>query len=221
MSRPRPSDRPDLAPTPKRDARGRWYVRPYVGTDPATGQKVRPMHRLAATSYHEAAREAREWWAAQVGRERLGDYLARWLDLADLTPQVRRKCAGDVARVSRTSAADVEVRSMTPADLDGLAANLAGLDHAPATVRATLQTVGRALADLARAGITNGTPYLGASDHMGHARALAANGARPTPATVADHGVEECRAKRRAAGGTGRSKQELILKQSGEKGGRA
>ena len=172
---------PDRPPAPKRDARGRWYVRPYLGTDPDTGRKVRPMHALAATTYAAAVREGREWWERMTGRESLGDYLARWAREKPATDATRAARAVWLAEVRRTTAAALDVRAVTPADLDGLARDLAahggrdGKPLAPSQVRAALGMVGSAYRDAVRAGTLDRTPYLGAADHTAHATAPAAS----------------------------------------------
>lgn len=86
----------------RRDSRG-LYVRPYLGTDPVTGRKVRPMHRLGATTMADAEREAAEWWAERQGNPPLMSALDAYVglraatDAAPATVRTWRTCMAELA----------------------------------------------------------------------------------------------------------------------------
>ena len=102
----------------RRDSRG-LYVRPYLGTDPVTGRKVRPMHRLGATTMADAEREAAEWWAERQGNPPLMAALAAYVERREATD-----LSANAARAYRTYMADlapllsgVRLRDLTTAQV--------------------------------------------------------------------------------------------------------
>lgn len=65
--------------TIRKDAKGRLYVRPFLGYD-ADGKKIEPSHFLKADTLAEAEREAAEWYASILGNPLLPDALEDYTD---------------------------------------------------------------------------------------------------------------------------------------------
>lgn len=71
----------------RRDSRGRWECRPYLGTDRVTGKRVRPSKTWPAEWDRERAQEACDAWLAEIApaetgivSRRLGSMLADYID---------------------------------------------------------------------------------------------------------------------------------------------
>lgn len=106
--------------TIKRDARGRLYVRPYLGVHPITGKKVEPCHYLKATTMADAEREAAEWYANVMGNPLLVDALKDYVDAlrdarkpANTIKTYRTYCSYLKPLVGRVRVRDLTVRTLT------------------------------------------------------------------------------------------------------------
>lgn len=103
---------------------GTPYVRPYLGTDPATGRRVRPYREFPGMSDEEAAEAARAWLAAaEAARDAEGltvsDLLRRYIDsleargYAPATIDAYRRAARKrTGRLARADAATVTTEAV-------------------------------------------------------------------------------------------------------------
>lgn len=71
----------------RRDGAGRWYCRPYLGTDRVTGERVRPSRYWPASMSRDQAQAACDAWLAEIAPDetgvvsrRLGSMLADYID---------------------------------------------------------------------------------------------------------------------------------------------
>lgn len=70
---------------PRQRKDGRWYVRPFLGTDPVTHKPIKPFHLLAADSEEEARLEAEEWIQGIESRPTVRQALERHIAALELS----------------------------------------------------------------------------------------------------------------------------------------
>lgn len=106
--------------TIRKDVKGRLYVRPYLGMNPATGQKDEPCHYLKATTLADAEREAAEWYASVLGNpllfDALKDYTTALRDArkpANTLKTYRTYCGYLEPLIGRVRVRDLTVRTLT------------------------------------------------------------------------------------------------------------
>lgn len=157
----------------KRHPDGTRYVQPYLGTNKATGRKIRPYKSFPAhMSDDEVEREARTWLAGMKNATSwgtpvyLGDLLAQHVNhleaegaSANTVREYRMFATRYAAPIAR-----VDARRVTPVDLEDLYRELLahgkedGTGLSPNTVRAFHQFLGGAFKRLVRNGICDTDP---------------------------------------------------------------
>lgn len=131
--------------TPRRRKDGRWYVQPYLGTDPVTHRKIRPYHLLEARDAASAAVEAAAWLRNIEDRPTVRAALERYvrsLDLAGAPANTVRIYRHDVESYVAPHIGSMPLADVTPAVLTSLYGRLrerGGRGRAPLSGRSIAQ----------------------------------------------------------------------------------
>ena len=155
----------------KRDARGVYYARPYLGTDPATGKPFRPFRSFPnASSEAEALEMAERWLDGIMQAATLGSgapllpLVKKYIAVIETsgapanTVNTYRIFAGHLGHLGKVVARDV-----TPMMLDDLYAHLIGEGLSPRTVSTMHWFLAGAYHWLESAGILQVNPVRGAT----------------------------------------------------------
>lgn len=157
----------------KRHPDGTRYVQPYLGTNKATGRKIRPYKSFPAhMSDEEVEREARTWLAGMKNATSwgtpvyLGDLLEQYVDRLEMegSPANTVREYRTYTRRYAAPIAKVDARKVTPLDLEDLYHHLLrsgredGTGLSPNTVRSFHQFLGGAYKRLVRNGICDSDP---------------------------------------------------------------
>lgn len=161
------------APSVWRRADGVWECRPYLGTDRATGRRIRPHKTFPAASCEEEAREMAAEWLATVSPVRAGvarslsSMLADWVRGLEETGARGNTAAAYRAAAERVSSVlgDVPFDAVTPADAEGCMRALmsggspSGVRYSPRTAAQTKAAMSSAYGHWAALGLVSGNPF--------------------------------------------------------------
>lgn len=130
---------------PRQRKDGRWYVRPFMGTDPVTHKAIRPYHLLAARDATAARAEAAEWIESAKAAPTVHQALDRYvqsLHLAGSPANTIRSYAHIVSSYVAPRIGSMRLREVTPAILTSLYGELmerGGKGGAPLSRRSVAQ----------------------------------------------------------------------------------
>ena len=161
------------APSVWRNADGVWECRPYLGTDRATGRRIRPHKTFPGASCEGEAREMAAEWLATVSPVRAGvarslsSMLADWVRGLEETGARGNTVAAYRAAAERVSSVlgDVPFDAVTPADAEGCMRALmsggspSGVRYSPRTAAQTKAAMSSAYGHWAALGLVAGNPF--------------------------------------------------------------
>ena len=193
-------------------ADGTPYVRPYLGTDPATGRRVRPYREFPGMTDAEAEEAARAWLAAADAARRspsltVGELLRRYIDSLEArgaapatVDAYRRAARRRTGRLSRADAATVTTEAVDGRILE-LLRGRGGARLSPQTVAQWRDLMHGAYRWAVSIGIMERNPVDGSPRPRAattEARALDSDGARRLAAALADVATDRTRRGPRA-----------------------